>query len=42
VFDVVDENQKNKFKELPISTEVWNYISSTTGNIYRIYGSKRE
>ena len=42
VFDVIDENQKNKFKELPISTEVWNYISRTTGNIYRIYGSKRE
>jgi hypothetical protein len=29
VFDVVDENQKNKFKELPINAEVWNYISST-------------
>lgn len=42
VFDVVDENLQKKFNELPINSEVWNYISSTTGNIYRIYGSKIE
>ncbi|MFB5599193.1 MAG: adenylate/guanylate cyclase domain-containing protein [Nitrososphaeraceae archaeon] len=42
VFDVIDENLQKKFNELPINSEVWNYISSTTGNIYRIYGSKME
>jgi class 3 adenylate cyclase len=42
VFDVVDENLQSKFNELPINSEVWNYISSTTGNIYRIYGSRMD
>lgn len=42
VFDVVDENLQTRFNELPINSEVWNYISSTTGNIYKIYGSKMD
>ena len=42
VYDAIDTNQKDKFYELPINTEVWNYISSTSGRIYRIYGSKRD
>jgi class 3 adenylate cyclase len=42
VYDSVDKNLKKKFKEFPIQREVWNYISSTTGGIYRLYGSIRD
>jgi adenylate cyclase len=42
VYDSVDQNLKERFKEFPIHTEVWNYISSTTGGIYRLYGSIRD
>lgn len=42
VYDSINKKQKEKFNELPINTEVWNYISSTSGRIYRIYGSKRD
>ena len=42
VYESIDKNQKDRFNELPIHTEVWNYISSTSGRIYRIYGSKRD
>ena len=42
VYDSIDKKQKQKFNELPIHTEVWNYISSTSGRIYRIYGSNRD
>ena len=42
VYDSVDKNLKERFKEFPIHTEVWNYISSTTGGIYRLYGSIRD
>ena len=40
VYDSMDENQKDRFNELPIYKDVWNYISSTSGGIYKIYGSK--
>jgi class 3 adenylate cyclase len=42
VYDSIDKNLKERFKELPINTEVWNYISSTTGGIYRLYGDIRD
>lgn len=42
VYDSVNKNLKERFKELPIHTEVWNYISSTTGGIYRLYGNIRD
>jgi class 3 adenylate cyclase len=42
VYDSVDKTLKERFKEFPIHTEVWNYISSTTGGIYRLYGSIRD
>ena len=42
VYDSIDKNLKEIFKELPINTEVWNYISSTTGGIYRLYGNIRD
>jgi adenylate cyclase len=42
VFDSIDKNLRARFKELPINTEVWNYISSTTGGIYRLYGDIRD
>ena len=42
VYESIDKSQKDRFNELPIHTEVWNYISSTSGRIYRIYGSKRD
>jgi hypothetical protein len=42
VYDSLDKNLKERFKEFPILREVWNYISSTTGGIYRLYGSTRD
>ncbi|MGH9981239.1 MAG: adenylate/guanylate cyclase domain-containing protein [Nitrososphaeraceae archaeon] len=42
VYDSVDKTLKERFKEFPIHTEVWNYISSITGGIYRLYGSIRD
>jgi adenylate cyclase len=39
VYSSLDNSQKSNFKVLPISPEVWNYVSENTGNIYRLYGS---
>jgi adenylate cyclase len=39
VYDSLDDSQKSNFKVLPVSPEVWNYVSENTGNIYRLYGS---
>ena len=40
VYDVIENNQKTQFTELPINSDVWNYISNSTGSIYRLYASK--
>ena len=40
VYDVIENNQKIQFTELPINSDVWNYISNSTGSIYRLYASK--
>lgn len=38
VYDVLDDGQKSMYKQLNISSEVWNYVSSNTGgNIYNVY-----
>jgi adenylate cyclase len=39
VYDLVDDSQKSTFKILPIGSEVWNYVSNNTGEIYGLYGS---
>jgi adenylate cyclase len=39
VYNSLDDSQKSNFKVLPVSPEVWNYVSENTGNIYRLYGS---
>ena len=39
VYDMLDDKQKSTFNILLISTDIWNYISSNTGDIYRLYGS---
>jgi adenylate cyclase len=39
VYDMLDNKQKSTFNILLISPAVWNYISSSTGDIYRLYGS---
>ena len=39
VYNSLDNSQKSNFKVLPVSPEVWNYVSENTGNIYRLYGS---
>jgi adenylate cyclase len=39
VYDLMDDSQKSTFKILPIGSEVWNYVSNNTGEIYGLYGS---
>jgi class 3 adenylate cyclase len=41
VYDLLDEKLKREFRLLPISTEMWNYVSNyTDGKIYNLYESK--
>lgn len=38
VYDALDDGQKSMYQHLNISSEVWNYVSSSTGgNIYKVY-----
>ena len=40
VYDLLDEKLKREFRLLPISTEMWNYVSNyTDGKIYNLYES---
>lgn len=40
VYDLLDEKLKQEFRLLPISTEMWNYVSNyTDGKIYNLYES---
>jgi adenylate cyclase len=42
VYESLDKSEKSIFRELRIDTEVWDYVSNTTGGggeIYKIYGS---
>ena len=39
VYEMLDSKQKSTFNILLISSDIWNYISSNTGDIYRLYGS---
>ena len=34
VYDMMDDSQKSTFNILPIGSEVWNYVSNNTGEIY--------
>jgi adenylate cyclase len=41
VYDILDNDQKSSYKQLNISSEVWNYVNSNAGgNIYSIYTNK--
>lgn len=42
VYESLQEDQKIKFNELKIRSDVWNYISKHTGKIYKIYGSSNK
>jgi adenylate cyclase len=43
VYESLDKSEKSIFRELRIDTEVWDYVSNTTGGeIYKIYGSISE
>lgn len=45
VYQILDDKQKAMFRLLPISPQIWNYLSDKTGGgIYHLYGSinKRE
>ena len=45
VYQILDDKQKAMFRLLPISPQIWNYLSDNTGGgIYHLYGSinKRE
>jgi adenylate cyclase len=39
VYDVLDNMQKSNFRDLPVNTDVWSYVSSITGEVYNLYGS---
>jgi adenylate cyclase len=42
VYDRLDATQKYAFKVLPVSSDVWSYVSSNSGYIYSLYGSIKE
>lgn len=39
VYEILDDKQKSNFEVLPVSTDVWSYVSNNTGNIYRVYSN---
>ena len=40
VYQILDDKQKAMFRLLPISPQIWNYLSNNTGGgIYHLYGS---
>ena len=39
VYDALEDKQKSTFRLLPISSDIWNYVSNYTGRTYRLYGS---
>jgi adenylate cyclase len=40
IYQILEDEQKSMFKPLPISPQIWNYLSDNTGGgIYRLYGS---
>jgi class 3 adenylate cyclase len=43
VYQILEDKQKSMFRLLPISPQIWNYLSDNTGGgIYRLYGSISE
>jgi adenylate cyclase len=41
VYNTLDDDQKSTYKQLNISSEVWNYVNSNTGgNVYNVYTNK--
>jgi adenylate cyclase len=38
-YDVLEDKQRRTFKQLSMSPEIWDYVSSNTGKIYNLYGS---
>jgi adenylate cyclase len=39
VYEVLDDVQKSTFKALPVSSNVWSYVTNNTGDIYSLYSS---
>jgi hypothetical protein len=39
VYDILDDLQKSSFNVLRTESDVWNYVSNSTGDIYSLYGS---
>jgi adenylate cyclase len=39
VYDVLDDRQKSAFHRLPISADIWGYMSDYSGGIYPLYGT---
>jgi class 3 adenylate cyclase len=38
-YDVLEDKQRRTFKQLSMSSDIWDYVSSNTGRIYNLYGS---
>ena len=39
IYNVLEDKQKSSFRELSVSTQLWDYFSSNTGGVYHLYGS---
>jgi adenylate cyclase len=39
VYAILDSINKNKFKKINISKDDWDYVNSSTGNVYNLYSS---
>jgi hypothetical protein len=39
VYEILDPVNKNKFRKVKIGKDSWDYINSSTGNVYDIYSS---
>lgn len=37
VYDAIDKEQREGFKQLSVPSEIWNYVSSRTGKLYNLY-----
>jgi len=39
VYDKLDNKKQNRFNKMCIDNRSWNFLDTTTGNIYGVYGN---
>lgn len=42
VYDILEKDKQSTFRLLPISPQIWDYVSNNTGGIYHLYSSINE